>query len=146
MENLQTEVREMREKMRAHLGNKHRDRFDIKADEGGITDIEFITQYLVLRYAHEKPKLTRWSDNVRILELLAQNDIMDEQEAQALTAPIPRCAMRFIIWRCRSFGPCGAGALYAERTLVRASWQKWLVAEVKCAIIARKFVSLRRQE
>lgn len=50
---LQTEVREMREKMRAHLGNKHRDRFDIKADEGGITDIEFITQYLVLRYAHE---------------------------------------------------------------------------------------------
>ncbi len=45
---LQTEVREMREKMRAHLGNKHRDRFDIKADEGGITDIEFITQYLVL--------------------------------------------------------------------------------------------------
>jgi glutamate-ammonia-ligase adenylyltransferase len=39
----------MREKMRAHLGNKHRDRFDIKADEGGITDIEFITQYLVLR-------------------------------------------------------------------------------------------------
>ncbi len=43
---LQTEVREMREKMRAHLGNKHRDRFDIKADEGGITDIEFIAQYL----------------------------------------------------------------------------------------------------
>jgi glutamate-ammonia-ligase adenylyltransferase len=49
------------------------------------SDIEFITQYLVLRYAHDKPKLTRWSDNVRILELLAQNDIMDEQEAQALT-------------------------------------------------------------
>lgn len=77
---LQTEVREMREKMRAHLGGKQRDRFDIKTDAGGITDIEFITQYLVLRYAHDKPKLTRWSDNVRILELLAQNDIMDEQE------------------------------------------------------------------
>ncbi len=82
---LQTEVREMREKMRAHLGNKHADRFDIKADAGGITDIEFLTQYLVLRYASDKPKLTRWSDNVRILELLAQNDIMDEEEARALT-------------------------------------------------------------
>lgn len=82
---LQTEVREMREKMRAHLGNKHPNRFDIKADGGGITDIEFITQYLVLRYASDKPKLTRWSDNVRILELLAQNDIMDEEEARALT-------------------------------------------------------------
>ncbi len=39
----------------------------------------------MLRYAHDKPKLTRWSDNVRILELLAQNDIMDEQEALALS-------------------------------------------------------------
>jgi hypothetical protein len=39
---------------------------------------------------------------VRILELLAQNDIMDEQEAQALPALTPRCAMRFIIWRCRN--------------------------------------------
>lgn len=39
----------------------------------------------MLLHAHDKPKLIRWSDNVRILELLAQNDIMDEQEAQALT-------------------------------------------------------------
>ncbi|MFO6426084.1 hypothetical protein ACLBOM_07340 [Escherichia coli] len=82
---LQTEVREMREKMRAHLGNKHRDRFDIKADEGGITDIEFIPNIWCCATLHEKPKLTRWSDNVRILELLAQNDIMEEQEAMALT-------------------------------------------------------------
>ncbi len=45
-----------------HLGNKHRDRFDIKADEGRCADIEFIAQYhQLLRYAHEKPKLTRWS-------------------------------------------------------------------------------------
>ncbi|VTR54718.1 Glutamate-ammonia-ligase adenylyltransferase [Serratia fonticola] len=48
---LQQEVREMREKMRNHLGSKQRDLFDIKADEGGITDIEFIAQYLVLGYA-----------------------------------------------------------------------------------------------
>ncbi|KYF17686.1 hypothetical protein AIZ04_25520, partial [Salmonella enterica subsp. enterica serovar Typhimurium] len=68
----------MRENMRAQLCNKHRDRFDFKADEGGITDIEFIAKYLVLRYAHEIPKLTRWSDNLRIMELLAQIGIMDE--------------------------------------------------------------------
>lgn len=33
---LQQEVREMREKMRTHLGSKQRDVFDIKADEGGL--------------------------------------------------------------------------------------------------------------
>ncbi len=32
---LQTEVREMREKMRAHLGNKHPNRFDIKPMPAG---------------------------------------------------------------------------------------------------------------
>ena len=126
---LQTDVREMREKMRAHLGNKHRDRFDIKADEGGITDIEFITQYLVLRYAHEKPKLTRWSDNVRILELLAQNDIMDEQEAMALTHAYTtlRDELHHLALQEQP-GHVALTCFEAERALVRASWQKWLVA------------------
>ncbi|MCS2152709.1 bifunctional [glutamate--ammonia ligase]-adenylyl-L-tyrosine phosphorylase/[glutamate--ammonia-ligase] adenylyltransferase [Scandinavium goeteborgense] len=127
-EKLQTEVREMREKMRAHLGGKHRDRFDIKADEGGITDIEFITQYLVLRFAHDKPKLTRWSDNVRILELLAQNDIMDEQEALALSQAYTtlRDALHHLALQ-EEAGHVAPEAFAAERELVRASWLKWLV-------------------
>ena len=125
---LQTEVREMREKMRAHLGNKHRDRFDIKADEGGITDIEFITQYLVLLHAHDKPKLTRWSDNVRILELLAQNDIMDEQEAQALTRAYTtlRDELHHLALQEQP-GHVALDCFVAERAQVTASWQKWLV-------------------
>ncbi|EIV6182820.1 bifunctional [glutamate--ammonia ligase]-adenylyl-L-tyrosine phosphorylase/[glutamate--ammonia-ligase] adenylyltransferase [Klebsiella aerogenes] len=126
---LQTEVREMREKMRAHLGNKQRDRFDIKADAGGITDIEFITQYLVLRYAHEKPKLTRWSDNVRILELLAQNDIMDEDEARALTHAYTtlRDALHHLALQ-ELPGNVAPDAFDGERQQVSASWQKWLMA------------------
>lgn len=126
---LQTEVREMREKMRAHLGNKHRDRFDIKADEGGITDIEFIAQYLVLRYAHEKPKLTRWSDNVRILELLAQNGIMDEQEAQALTVAYTTLRDELHHLALQELpGHVAQTCFSKERALVQASWRKWLVA------------------
>ncbi|MFP2467498.1 bifunctional [glutamate--ammonia ligase]-adenylyl-L-tyrosine phosphorylase/[glutamate--ammonia-ligase] adenylyltransferase [Pseudescherichia vulneris] len=127
-EKLQTDVREMREKMRAHLGGKHRDRFDIKADEGGITDIEFITQYLVLRFAHDKPKLTRWSDNVRILELLAQNDIMDEQEALALSRAYTtlRDALHHLALQ-EAPGHVALEAFAAERELVTASWRKWLV-------------------
>lgn len=125
---LQTEVREMREKMRAHLGGRQRDRFDIKTDAGGITDIEFITQYLVLRYAHEKPKLTRWSDNVRILELLAQNDIMDEHEAQVLTRAYTtlRDALHHLALQ-ELPGNVDLASFVKERELVSASWQKWLV-------------------
>ncbi|MBV4412871.1 bifunctional [glutamate--ammonia ligase]-adenylyl-L-tyrosine phosphorylase/[glutamate--ammonia-ligase] adenylyltransferase [Enterobacteriaceae bacterium YMB-R22] len=127
---LRVEVREMREKMREHLGNKQRDRFDIKADEGGITDIEFIAQYLVLRYAHKAPGLTRWSDNVRILELLAQNGIMDDNEARALTQAyvtlrneLHRRALQELP------GNTDISAFSAERRLVRRSWQTWLGAQ-----------------
>ena len=125
---LQKEVREMREKMRAHLSGKQRDRFDIKVDAGGITDIEFITQYLVLRYAHDKPKLTRWSDNVRILELLAQNDIMDEDEARALTHAYTtlRDALHHLALQ-ELPGNVGQESFTQERDQVSASWQKWLV-------------------
>lgn len=126
---LQTEVREMREKMRSHLGGKHRDSFDIKTDAGGITDIEFITQYLVLRYAHERPKLTRWSDNVRILELLAQNEIMDEQEARALTDAYTtlRDELHHLALQEQP-GWLPLEAFTAERQQVSESWHKWLTS------------------
>ncbi len=125
---LQTDVREMREKMRSHLSNKHKGRFDIKADEGGITDIEFITQYLVLRYAHAKPKLTRWSDNVRILEGLAQNGIMDEQEAQALTTAYTTLRDELHHLALQELpGHVPESCFVAERAMVRACWNKWLV-------------------
>jgi len=125
---LQTDVREMREKMRAHLGGKQRDRFDIKADEGGITDIEFITQYLVLRFAHDAPKLTRWSDNVRILELLAQNDIMDDDEARALTHAYVTLRDELHDLALQELpGNVDQQAFTQERERVRESWRKWLV-------------------
>ncbi|MGP3592680.1 bifunctional [glutamate--ammonia ligase]-adenylyl-L-tyrosine phosphorylase/[glutamate--ammonia-ligase] adenylyltransferase [Vagococcus sp. WN89Y] len=127
-EKLQTEVREMREKMRAHLGNKHKGSFDLKADEGGITDIEFIAQYLVLRYAHDKPKLTRWSDNVRILEGLAQNGIMKEDEAQALTNAYTTLRdelHHLALQELPGFVP--QSCFTAQRQLIKASWDKWLV-------------------
>ena len=125
---LQSEVREMREKMRTHLGNKHKDRFDLKTDEGGITDIEFIVQYLVLRYAHDKPNLTLWSDNVRILQELAQTDIMDEQEAQALTHAYTTLRDELHHLALQELpGQVAHSCFMAERALIKTCWDKWLV-------------------
>ncbi|GAA3583585.1 bifunctional [glutamate--ammonia ligase]-adenylyl-L-tyrosine phosphorylase/[glutamate--ammonia-ligase] adenylyltransferase [Gibbsiella greigii] len=126
---LQQEVREMREKMRHHLGNKQRELFDIKTDEGGITDIEFIAQYLVLRYAGGEPRLARWSDNVRIFELMAHYGIMPDEEAQALTHAY--VTMRDEIHRLalqEHSGKVSSEQFVAERDRVRRSWEKWLGA------------------
>lgn len=113
--------------MRNHLGNKQRDLFDIKTDEGGITDIEFIAQYLVLRYAPGEPRLTRWSDNVRIFELMANYDIMPEEEARALTRAYVtmRDEIHHLALQEHS-GKVGSGLFVAEREQVRTSWAKWL--------------------
>lgn len=123
---LRTEVREMREKMRQHHASKDSG-FDIKADAGGITDIEFIAQYLVLRDAAQEPRLTRWSDNVRILELLARHGVMAEDEADALRLAyitlrdeIHHLALQELP------GRVGHDRFSAERQQVLQSWKKWL--------------------
>ncbi|MGY3568766.1 bifunctional [glutamate--ammonia ligase]-adenylyl-L-tyrosine phosphorylase/[glutamate--ammonia-ligase] adenylyltransferase [Vibrio paucivorans] len=82
---LKKDVVDMRIKMRDHLGGKKAGRFMLKQDPGGITDVEFLAQYLVLNYSHQKPKLTRWSDNVRIFESMMAQGVLEEEQAMALT-------------------------------------------------------------
>lgn len=124
---LKTAVREMREKMRDHL-SQHDHTFNPKIDEGGIGDIEFISQYLVLNYAFTQPKMSTWSDNVRILASAAQYQFMSDEEAATLTQiyiqmrnEIHRLSLQLL--------PSKVDEKYfaKERAIVNASWQKWLV-------------------
>ena len=124
---LKTEVREMREKMRTHLGTTEQHRFNLKIDEGGIGDIEFLSQYLVLNYAHQYPKMTTWSDNVRILELAANYQIMDSQEAEQLTKAY--IDMRNEIHQLSlQLLPSTVDDSYfkLEKQIVNQSWLNWL--------------------
>ncbi|WP_020209878.1 bifunctional [glutamate--ammonia ligase]-adenylyl-L-tyrosine phosphorylase/[glutamate--ammonia-ligase] adenylyltransferase [Gilvimarinus chinensis] len=76
---LRGDVIDMREKMRSHLGTAAgREEFHLKQDGGGIVDIEFMVQYAVLAWAHKAPALTRYTDNIRILETLAQEALLPE--------------------------------------------------------------------
>ena len=125
---LKTEVRQMREKMRNHLGTTQAELFNLKIDEGGIGDIEFLSQYLVLNYAHSHPKMTTWSDNVRILELATHYQIMDSDEAEQLTQAyidmrnqIHQLALQLLPSTVNS------SQFYREKQIVKQSWQKWLM-------------------
>ncbi len=124
---LKTEVREMREKMRAHLGTTAPHQFNLKIDAGGIGDIEFLSQYLVLNYAHQYPKMTTWSDNVRILELAANYQIMDNLEAQQLTKAyidmrneIHQLSLQLLP------SIVDDSCFKSEKEIVNQSWLKWL--------------------
>src|SRR5690606_23070528 len=62
---LRAEVADMRVRMRAELGRAGPGEFDLKQDAGGIADIEFLVQYLVLAHAAEHPALVDCPDNIR---------------------------------------------------------------------------------
>ncbi len=81
---LRREVREMREKMWQELGNKEPGRFDLKKDPGGIADIEFMVQYKVLAHACDYPVLTAYTDNIRILESLAESRLLPSADVHVL--------------------------------------------------------------
>jgi glutamate-ammonia-ligase adenylyltransferase len=83
-EKLRSDVRQMREKMRDSLDRSKGEEFDLKQGRGGIADIEFMVQYLVLRWAHSFPDLLDWTDNIRLLEGLARNGILEKDTEQLL--------------------------------------------------------------
>ncbi len=84
-EGLRRDVREMREKMRASLAKGGSDGFDLKQARGGIADIEFMVQYAVLAWAHTHPDLLEFTDNIRLLERLADRGLIPGVDVVLLT-------------------------------------------------------------
>ncbi|NNF51246.1 MAG: bifunctional [glutamate--ammonia ligase]-adenylyl-L-tyrosine phosphorylase/[glutamate--ammonia-ligase] adenylyltransferase [Gammaproteobacteria bacterium] len=83
-QSLAAEIGGMRERMRGELDQSTEQHFDLKQGRGGITDIEFLVQYLVLLHASEYPALLAWSDNIRQLESLAEAHVVTPRTAEYL--------------------------------------------------------------
>lgn len=71
LETLREEVLSMRRKMRDAHANKGED-FELKHDAGGLIDVEFIIQYLVLGHAHRHPELSRNLGNIALLRMCGE--------------------------------------------------------------------------
>lgn len=80
---LKQEVTEMRQKMRAGHAVPE-DTFDLKQSLGGIIDVEFIVQYLVLAHAHQYEVLTQNIGNIALLSNLAALGVIEKAQAEAV--------------------------------------------------------------
>lgn len=78
------DVLKMRDKMRKHLDKSSNSLVDIKQGRGGLVDIEFLVQYLVLAFSCQHPLLADYSDNISLLRQLADIAVLNEQERQYL--------------------------------------------------------------
>jgi glutamate-ammonia-ligase adenylyltransferase len=81
---LQGDVAEMRKRLRSEHLRPESGVFDLKHDTGGIVDIEFLVQYLVLLKSYENPELLEWTDNVRLIQTLLKTGVFDEWTAHLL--------------------------------------------------------------
>jgi glutamate-ammonia-ligase adenylyltransferase len=127
IDSLRKDVLEMRDKMRAHLSSEAPGRrdpgFDLKHDRGGIVDLEFMVQYAVLAWAHEYPELTRYPDNVRILEGLANLGLLPTDVANGLRdAYLQYRARGHRLALANQDARVSEGEFQAERALVQHWW------------------------
>jgi glutamate-ammonia-ligase adenylyltransferase len=122
VETLRTSVVEMRERIERQAGAA-----DLKRGAGGIVDIEFMVQYLVLAWAAEHPSLAVYTDNVRILETAADVGLLADDRAAALKQAY--LALRAERHRAALDIPDDARAekvLDAHRSTVRECWDDLL--------------------
>lgn len=83
-ETLKKEIVAMRQKMRQSKSVKKIDSFDLKLDEGGIGDIEFIVQYGILQYTSKHPILIEYTDNLRQINSLVASGILLSTDGEKL--------------------------------------------------------------
>jgi glutamate-ammonia-ligase adenylyltransferase len=75
------EVLEMRQKLLDGHPNRS-ELFDMKHDRGGMIDIEFAVQYLVLAHAHEHAEFTRNDGNIALLKIAADLELIPVEVAE----------------------------------------------------------------
>jgi len=83
IEQLRAEILEMRRKVHAGHPNANVE-FDLKHDAGGMVDIEFIVQFLVLAYAHQHPRLISNLGNIALLHIAGDVGLIAQERAQSV--------------------------------------------------------------
>jgi glutamate-ammonia-ligase adenylyltransferase len=79
------EIGSMRSRWRAERDRSDAARFDLKQGPGGLVDIEFLLQGLVLLHAAVRPELLANRNTATLLAAAARAEVMTEDDARTLT-------------------------------------------------------------
>jgi glutamate-ammonia-ligase adenylyltransferase len=124
---LRDDVIEMRQRMRRELDRSNTENFDLKHGRGGIGDIEFLVQYLVLDQAHEYPDVIYYSDNIRQLDALMAEGCISKQVGGALQDAYRDFRLRHHHLVLDDCTPVVSQQEFREqREFVAETWDAWL--------------------
>ncbi|MGI9261900.1 MAG: bifunctional [glutamate--ammonia ligase]-adenylyl-L-tyrosine phosphorylase/[glutamate--ammonia-ligase] adenylyltransferase, partial [Woeseiaceae bacterium] len=122
---LRDDVMSMRKKMRIQLDKTTAEQFDLKQGEGGIGDIEFLVQYLVLKNARREPTLIHYTDNIRQLGTLEAVGILDAIDVAQLQEIYKAYRLRTHHLALDGKQPSVPVGEYAdERKFVKSVWRR----------------------
>jgi glutamate-ammonia-ligase adenylyltransferase len=128
IESLRTEVVDMRLRMQNELDKSNDELFDLKQGRGGIVDIEFMVQFLVLAYAHQYPKLSTFSDNLRILEAISEAKLLSQKEVDGLLEAYKVYRSKYHRVALQKQKPLVASSCYqAQREVVESIWNRLML-------------------
>jgi len=124
---LREDVIAMRRRMRKELDRSDDAIFDLKHGVGGIGDIEFLVQYLVLQEASSDPDVIFFSDNIRQLDALIAGGILGTAAGQRLQDiyRLYRLQSHRLVLDGRKVY-CDNESLRPERDFVVGVWKEWL--------------------
>ena len=122
---LRREVLDMRQKMMDSYANKS-ELFDIKHDAGGLIDLEFAVQYMVLAHSGAHPELTGNLGNIALLRIASEVGLLPALDAVAAGNAYRR--LRHLQHGLRLNDAPKARVpkdeVVAERTAIRAVWSR----------------------
>ncbi len=81
---LREDIRSMRRKMIDANCQSNEQVYDIKLDEGGIVDIEFLVQYWILRESHEHAELTEPRTTSACIAALVEQSVIDSNTGEEM--------------------------------------------------------------
>jgi glutamate-ammonia-ligase adenylyltransferase len=122
---LRDEVLAMRRKMSDNLASRgDAEVFDLKHDPGGLVDVEFIVQYLILAHACDHPQLTGNLGNIALLKIAASCGLIPAELADEVRDAYRECRRLQHQRRLNDLdGRIEASLVAPYATAVRALWQ-----------------------
>ncbi len=126
-DSLRKDVISMRHRMRKELDRSNELEFDLKNGVGGIGDIEFLVQFLVLNLAKSHPDVIFYSDNIRQLDALVEAGCLDAEVGEKLQDCYRAYRLRQHHLVIDGRSPlASADEFRSERTFVEQIWGQWL--------------------
>jgi glutamate-ammonia-ligase adenylyltransferase len=128
LKKLRLDIVEMRRRMK----DAHRhvtERFDLKHSLGGMIDVEFIVQYLILAYAHNHPQLLENKGNIQTLRVCAVIGLIPSELGQQAADAYHQFRRQQHALRLQGYVDAWVPEMTVQNqlTVVRALWRVVLI-------------------